>query len=322
MFLSELKFKTEIKVSEEYYSTCKEANYNKNDFSQIIKNLNEPDPLNKLKGLVGLRKLYLIEKEKKEPVQIFEEIDVLYNILENFPEEFKYESLVCLICIESINLVLNKSIKNEPTQKIIQILFYILSFPKQVKYEMLKADLEYVNLIIQNKEFVKKIGVENICQVYEDIKKIIEKDFPNDTNIIKKCLELFCNFFENKELSQKFDKFSELISLLEGLITKFESNKDVLITSLQLLSILSNVNKQPEQYTIKVMNEIIILNMLPKLIQYTELDNIEDNNNKIYYSLRILGNFASMENGFYTDQIIKVNVLDVKDVYKLVGKMQ
>lgn len=126
--MSLLKFDTDIKVSEEYYNTCKQSNYNINDFPQIINNLEDTEPLNILKGLVGLRKLYVEEKEKDEPKQIFDKIDILFNLLENFPEEFKYESLYCLICIETINLKLHTFIEKEPKQKIIHILLHIFVF--------------------------------------------------------------------------------------------------------------------------------------------------------------------------------------------------
>lgn len=304
--MSLLKLDTDIQVSEEFYNTCKQSNYNINDFPKIIKDLEDTEPLNILKGLVGLRKLYVEEKEKDEPKQIFDKIDILFNLLENFPEEFKYESLYCLICIETINLKLYTFIEKEPTQKIIHILLHILYFPKKVKYELLDLNLKYICLLVKNKQILKKFNEEKI---YLSIKNIIEKEFLDDTNIIANCLNVFDNILEYEESTQNFNKFSKSILLLDNLITKFPSNKDILDTSLKILSILTNQEKKND-ITIS-LNAIIELNMLPKFIKYAGLDNVENNENQIFYSLRVIGNFCEIDDGYYTDKIIEVNGLDV-----------
>ena len=179
-------------------------------------------------------------------------------------------------------------------------------FPKKVKYELLDLNLKYICLLVKNKQILKKFNEEKI---YLSIKNIIEKEFLDDTNIITNWLNVFDNILEIEESTQNFNKFSKSILLLDNLIIKFPSNKEILDTSLKILSILTNQEKNND--IIISLNTIIELSMLPKFIKYAGLDNAENNENQIFYSLRVIGNFCEMDNGYYTDKIIEVKDLDV-----------
>ena len=122
MSIDELGFESEITIPEELYNSFKNTEYNINDITQIIENINGAETLNKLKGLIGLNKLYLLEIKKEEPNQIFNDINTLFNLLENYPEKFKSECFKILTSIEHINFTIEKFIKNEPTDKIVKII--------------------------------------------------------------------------------------------------------------------------------------------------------------------------------------------------------
>lgn len=306
----ELNFKTEIIIPEEYYKSINSETYNINDISQIKANIIESEPLIKLKGLVGLKKLYILEEEKEEPTQFYNDIDILFNILENYPEEFKIECFKCLSLIESINLKMQKTIKNEPTNKIIQIITYILDFPKEVKMILLLEDLDYLQFLAKKKIFIDKLGLKNI---YTKLKNLIEKEYPNETNIIELSLEILLNLIiTDEEIVNDKQIILDLIRLVNDIINKFESIQKVLYNSLRILFQITNNNTENEENReiyLKIMNKMIELNLLLKLIDKIDKFDINEKN-IIHCCLRIIGNFVAIDDGFYTDKVIEYNFLD------------
>ena len=59
MSSDELNFKTDLIIPETFYKECSCLEYNVNDLDKIIKLLNCLDPLNILKGLIGLKKIII-----------------------------------------------------------------------------------------------------------------------------------------------------------------------------------------------------------------------------------------------------------------------
>ena len=102
MSSDELNFKTDLIIPETFYKESSCLEYNVNDLDKIIKLLDCLDPLNILKGLIGLKKLLLIEGEKEEPNILYNDINKLFNLLEKYPVDYKYECLICLTAIEKI----------------------------------------------------------------------------------------------------------------------------------------------------------------------------------------------------------------------------
>ena len=150
----ELNFKTDLIIPDSFYKECSCIEYNVNDLDKIIKLLDGLDPLNILKGLIGLKKIYTIESEKEEPNILYNDINKLFNLLEKYPVDYKYECLICLTAIENINFKNDKQIKNEPTDKIIKILFYILEFPNQFEINLIIKNLEYIKILVNNKDII------------------------------------------------------------------------------------------------------------------------------------------------------------------------
>ena len=158
----EFKFKTDLIIPNNYYKECLSIDYNINDINQIITNINGSDSLKKLEGLIGLRKVMLKEEEKEEQKLLYNDANMLFDLLENYPKEFKYECLICLSCIENYNLKYEQKIKNEPNDKIIKIILHILEFSNEFNVDFLRVTLNYINLLINNKDMIKKFETKKL----------------------------------------------------------------------------------------------------------------------------------------------------------------
>ena len=310
MSIDELGFESEITIPEELYNSFKNTEYNINDITQIIENINGAETLNKLKGLIGLNKLYLLEIKKEEPNQIFNDINTLFNLLENYPEKFKSECFKILTSIEHINFTIEKFIKNEPTDKIVKIILFIFSFPEKFKLDLLLADLDYVNIITNDKNIIKKLGTENL---YEKIKKLIKNEgYSQNELIINICIKILSKIFENdNEINKNKGIILDFIPIIAYLMNNFKGNKDIIAFELQILYKVTNTNVDENSPIVKdIMDKIIEMNLLPKIMDIIDKSDINFDQNQILFSLRILGNFVAMENSYYTDKVIECNILD------------
>ena len=305
----ELNFKTDLIIPDSFYKECSCIEYNVNDLDKIIKLLDGLDPLNILKGLIGLKKIYTIESEKEEPNILYNDINKLFNLLEKYPVDYKYECLICLTAIENINFKNDKQIKNEPTDKIIKIILYILEFPNQFEIDLLIKNLEYIKILVNNKDIIGKLGCQNL---YKKLMNLIENEYSDDKIIIELCLDIIHKLLENDDEEEELKNFIiDLITFLNDLMNKFESSKEILEASLRVIFSITNVNVNVQTATMpKVMNKIIELNLLKKIIDKIDKLNPEEDRIEILLSIRIIGNFAAMENSYYTDKVIELNILD------------
>ena len=309
MSSDELNFKTDLIIPEKFYKECSCLEYNVNDLDKIIKLLDCLDPLNILKGLIGLKKLYLIESEKEEPNILYNDINKLFNLLEKYPVDYKYECIICLTSIEKINFKNDKQIKNEPTDKIIKILLYILDYSNQFKFDLVTKNLEYIKILVNNKDIISKFGFQNL---YKKMMNLFENEYPDDIMIIELCLDIIYKLYENDEETSELKDFEQdLINFLNDLMDKFESNKNIIIAALKVIFSITNINVNVQSATIpKVMNKIIEIDLLKKIINKIDKLNPDEDKIEILISIKIIGNFAAMENSYYTDKVIELNILD------------
>ena len=305
----ELNLKTDITISDEYYKSLESEAYNINDLPQLISNINDSDPLIKLKGLFGLGSLLLIETKKENPTQIYnDDINIIFNILENYPEEFKIECFKCLECIEYINYKLEKNIKYEPSEKIMKIMLYILDFPEKVKLELLFYNLKYINILLIKENYFDKFGVEKL---YNSIKNIFEIKFSNNKKIIEPTLYILLALIKTKNELVTSEKILEIIPSLEIFLDKFQLEAEIKKVILNILYQLTEVNiDTPLPIKRKIMDKIIGLKMLPKLIDNIDKLDITEQKDQLMHLLRTVGNICAMEDGFYTDKILEFNFLD------------
>lgn len=299
-------------IAKEIVIEYKNNNDNITNYSEIIRLLKDSDPFNIFKGLVNLRKLCLIEKESEKEDTIIKrnDVNILFNILEKYPVEYKYECLECLTYIEYINVKLFGIVKYEPTEKVIKIIHYILDNPKEFNITLLETTFEYIYILTMNKNIIKIFNTnENILF---KLKLLIEKEFNDDEHIIKSSLVLLIELIKEENQSMELANFNlELIPLLNNIISKYESNKYLLLVALNLLFIIlykyDDINGSP---LTKLLDTIIEMNMLPKLMHYLDISDIINNRENILLSLRIIGNFAMVEDGYYTDKLLELNFLD------------
>ena len=91
MFYSdELNFKNYKNILKEQLLEYKHKEIPVLNESQIVKYLKDSEPLNIFIALINLRKLLLLEMTQKKQEVVFNDVDILFNILENYTEEFKY----------------------------------------------------------------------------------------------------------------------------------------------------------------------------------------------------------------------------------------
>ena len=288
-----------IVITDEFYQNCKENDYNLNDYANLIKYIKGKDPLIQFKGLVGMRKLSNEEKKKNEPKKMFNVIiNSLFDFIMDYSEEFQYESLICLINLEKINIKLDEKIKGKPNDTLLDSILSKITNAKNVKINVLNTILKYTNIILNDNDILQKMISKNLIELITNILK----DFINEPNIIKNSLKILCKLYDTKSISNEIINNSiNIVPIIDDIINKYQDKIKLLIHSLNLLYELTYKGTEI------ILNKIISLNMLQKIIQF--MDN--DNEDIIFYSLKIVGNFAMKEESFFTQKIIEFNVLDV-----------
>ena len=305
----ELNLKTDITISNEYYESLGSETYNLNDLPKLLLNINESDPLIKLKGLFGLGSLLIMEYKKENPTQLYNnDINIIFNILENYPEEFKIECFKCLTWIEFINYKLEENIKYEPTEKIIKIMLYILDFPEKIKLELLINNLEYLNILLKKENYIDKFGTEKL---YNNIKNIFKSKLSIVIKIVELTLSILLTLIKTKNELVKSDNILEIIPFLDVFLDEFDLELGIKTFALNILYQLTEKNIDTSlPIKRKIMDKLIGLKMLPKLIDHIDkLDTIKQEN-QLMYLLRTIGNICAMEEGYFTDKILEFNFLD------------
>ena len=284
----ELKLKTDIVILDDEIKSLKSVSYNANDLPQLILNISESDPLTKLKGLYGLNSLLFNEYNKEKSIQIYNgDINVIFDILENYPEEFKIQCFKCLDLIESINIDIENDLKIEPSEKTFAIMIYILENNEKFKLDLLVEDLEYMKILTKKNNFIEKLGGNNL---YKNIKNILIKNYTTERKLVDPCL---------------------IIQHLDSIFEFYKTDSDIKTDILNVIYEITEKNfESPEPEQRLIMDKIIKMNLIPELID--KIDKLDINKEKLQLksSLRILGNIISMPEGYYTDKILEYNFLD------------
>ena len=287
-----------IVITDQYYKNCRENQYNLNDYVNLFKDIKGKNPLIQFKGLVGMRKLSNEEKKKNEPKKMFNVlINSLFNFITDYSEEFQYESLICLINLEKINIKLDEKIKGTPNDILLDNIISKITNAKNVKINLLNKFLKYTYIILNDGDILQKMISKNLIELITNILK----DFNNDPNIIKNSLKILCKLYDNKIITNEtINNSVNMVPLIDDIINKYQDQIKLLIHSLNLLYELTYKGTEI------ILNKIISLNMLQKIIQFID----HENEDIIFYSLKIVGNFAMKEDSFFTQKIIELNVLD------------
>ena len=287
-----------VVITDQFYKNCRENDYNLNDYVNLIKYIKGKDPLIQFKGLVGMRKLSNEEKKKNEPKKMFNVlINSLFNFIMDYSEEFQYESLICLINLEKINIKLDEKIKGKPNDTLLDSIISKITNAKNIKINVLNTILKYTNIILNDSVILQKMISKNLIELITNILK----DFNNEPNIIKNSLKILCKLYDNKSVpNETINNSFNMVPIIDDIINKYQDKIKLLIHSLNVLYELTYKGTEI------ILNKIISLNMLQKIIQFMD----HDNEDIIFYSLKIVGNFAMKEDSFFTQKIIEFNVLE------------
>ena len=287
-----------VVITDQFYKNCRENDYNLNDYVNLIKYIKGKDPLIQFKGLVGMRKLSNEEKKKNEPKKMFNVlINSLFNFIMDYSEEFQYESLICLINLEKINIKLDEKIKGKPNDELLDSILSKITNAKNVKINVLNTILKYTNIILNDNDILQKMISKNLIELLTNILK----DFNNEPNIIKNSLKILCKLYDTKSISNEtINNSINMVPIIDDIINKYQDKIKLLIHSLNLLYELTYKGTEI------ILNKIISLNLLQKIIQFMD----HNNEDIIFYSLKIVGNFAMKEDSFFTQKIIEFNALD------------
>lgn len=217
-------------------------------------------------------------------------INSLFNFITDYSEEFQYESLICLINLEKINIKLDEKIKGTPNDILLDNIISKITNAKNVKINLLNKFLKYTYIILNDGDILQKMISKNLIELITNILK----DFNNDPNIIKNSLKILCKLYDNKIINNEtINNSVNMVPLIDDIINKYQDQTKLLIHSLNLLYELTYKGTEI------ILNKIISLNMLQKIIQFID----HENEDIIFYSLKIVGNFAMKEDSFFTQKL-------------------
>ena len=300
-----------IIITNEYYKKCDETNITIHDFYKLFKELKDEDPLIQLKGLIGMRKLCIQEKNKEAPKKLFNVlINYLVVFIKDYSEAFQNESLICLKNIEKVNLKVDCSIKIPFYNDLITIVLSRIKNRKELKMEKLtlKTYLSYIKTIINSskilREMLSKRLIDEIINIINEYMK--DKDFI----IIKKCLKVFFVLFLKRpdfdwnflsSLNVDFKQPEDILKTVIDIMNKYPDEIQLMNYSLKIIERFSFINEPVN------LDKINKLNILPKIIELAD----NPNGDIICLALKIIGNFAMNNNSIYTQILIDLNVLEI-----------
>jgi hypothetical protein len=279
-----------LTMPKDVYEKISSAEIQPSDFNNIINLFHSQNIDDKFKGLVGIRKLLSIESHP--PIQEIIDLKIvpeLINLLENTPNEFKYEAVWSLTNIatgeeEQANTIL---IYNG-IPKILDLL--------DSNIEEIKSQTVWLiaNLIGES----TKIRDTLINQkVYDKLLTILAST--NHQNYIDLCTWAINNFFKVKPIPN-YDIAFKAFKIIARVVMIYDTtNTEFIADACQIFSIITKKYKA-------FIKEIVDINLLPYIIKFLDIDN-----KKVKMAcLKIVGNIACEDNANQVQKLIDLNVLE------------
>ena len=279
-----------LSMPKEVYENLVSEEIQPTDFSKIINLFNSQNIDEKFKGLIGIRKLLSIDPNP--PIQEIIDLKLvpqLINLLDNSPNEFKYEVIWSLTNIAS----------GSPDQAN-TILIYG-GIPKIIN--LLDSNIEEIKTqtiwlvanLIGDSVKIRDTLIEQ--KIYDKILAIL--DSTNDENYINICTWAISNFYRVKPIPS-YEIVSRTFKIIARVIMIYETtNTDFIIDSSFILSMMTKYYKE-------FLKEIIDIDLLPNIIKFLDIEHPVI----ITTCLRIVGNIASEDNANLTQKLIDLNILD------------
>ena len=279
-----------LSIPKDIYEKLTSEEIQPSDFTKIINLFHSQNVDEKFKGLIGIRKLLSIESSPPiEEIINLKIVPELINLLENSPNEFKYEAIWSLTNIASGN-------------------------PEQANTILIYGGIpKIMNLLDSDIEEIKSQAIWCVANLIGGSQKIrdmlIEQNFldklvtilasTNDENYINISTWAISNFFRVKPIPN-YETSYKCFKIIARVIMIYETiNKEFIIDSTFILSILTKFYKQ-------FLKEIVDVDLLPHIIKYLDIDN----KSIIMICLRIVGNIAAEDNANLTQKLFDLNILD------------
>ena len=279
-----------LSISKDIYEQLSSEEIQPSDFQKIINLFHSQNIDDKFKGLIGIRKLLSIESNP--PIQEIIDLKIvpeLINLLENSPNEFKYEAIWSLS---------NIAYGNEEQAN--TILIYggipkILNLLDSNIEEIKKQTFWLVANLVVNSAKIRDTLIEQ--KIFDKILTILAS--ANDENYINLATWAISNFYRVKPIPN-YENSYKAFKIIARVIMIYETTNKEFITD--TCFILSSMSKNYQEF----LKEIVDLNLLPKIIKFLDIDNKAI----IMSCLRIIGNIASDENANLTQKLLDLNILE------------
>ena len=288
-----------LSIPKDIYEKLTSEEIQPSDFNKIINLFHSQNIDDKFKGLIGIRKLLSIEPVP--PIQEIIDLKIvpeLVNLLENSPNEFKYEAIWSLTNLATGN----------PDQAN-TILIYggipkILNLLDSNIEEIKSQTIWLVANLIGDSPKIRDMLIEQ--KIFDKILTILAST--NDENYINTCTWAISNFFRVKPIPN-YETVYKCFKIIARVVMIYETtNTEFIIDATFIFSIIT-------KYYPQFIKEIIDIDLLPYIIKYLDIDN----KSVIMTCLRIVGNIASEDNANITQKLFDLNILD-KLKYTLINE--
>ena len=242
-----------LTVPLDIYQKCSEMKVQKSMLFDIVEYFYSNQMINKYIGLVGIRKLLVLQDEiiLKKLIELNILIEI-FSLLENSPFEFQYEALFCLntIVINNNNSFVNNIIENIEIGRIINLL------DSDIKEIKLKDIILTGNLAKASLKLRKDLLDKKLLDKFFAILSIT-----NDIDLIKKITWSISNFFKSKK-KPSFDICKKCVKTFARIIILYPDDYELLVN---IYFIISSFVKNNKEIIKDLFDFEIILNIIKNL---------------------------------------------------------
>ena len=279
-----------LSMPKEIYETITSAEIQPSDFQNIINLFHSQNIEDKFKGLVGIRKLLSIGSNP--PIQEIIDLKIvpeLINLLENTPNEFKYEAIWSLTNLASgTEEQANTILINNGIPKILDLLDSNIE-------EIKEQTIWLVGNLIGESSKIRDALINQ--KIYDKILTILAST--NNQVYIDICTWAICNFIKVKPIPNYDIAYKAFKNIARVVMIYETTNPDFIVDAYQIFSIITKKYKE-------FIKEIIDIKLLPYIIKFLDIDNKKVK----MICLRIVGNIACEDNANQVQNLIELNVLE------------
>ena len=279
-----------LSVPKELYEKLTSEEIQPTDFHKIINLFHSQNKEEKLKGLIGIRQFLSIDPNP--PIQEIIDMKIvpeLINLLDNAPNEFKFEAIWCLTNIAS---------GSEDQANTILIYGGVAKI-----YNLLDSDIEEIKhqtiwLIANLTGESQKIRDNLIDQkIFDKLLTILAST--NYDKYIEICTWALSNFFRVKPVPN-YENTYKAFKIIARAVMIYEATQVEFITdACFILSVMTKNYK-------KFIKEIVDINLLPYIVKFLDIDN----NAIIMTCLRIVGNIAIEDDAIQAQKLFDLDIIN------------